>query len=327
MTINKNERSAWITWEVQVRNRSLSKLLGVQLFEFNLNYHRAIKYPILIIKTFLAIYKNNLKTIFVQNPSIVLSMLSIILRPLFGLRVIVDAHNSGVYPLEGKNRLLNFFAKFIARKADCVIVSNVHLATIIRGWGATAIVMPDPVPELSLSNEPNHAPIEDYALFICTWAEDEPYFEVINAAEKITANLKIYITGNYKKKLSPEFVSSLTEKVKLLGFVSEEDYVDIFSKAKLAIDLTTRDNCLVCGAYEALALQVPCIISDSRVNREIFCNGFSYTHNDAQSIALTIDELLANIQQKREAIKEQAHNHTKNVLQQVASIKNTFQLM
>lgn len=326
MAINKNEKTAWITWEVQVRNRSLSKLLGVRLFEFNLKYHRAIKYPILIAKTILTIYKYKLKTVFVQNPSIVLSMLVVILKPLFGLKVIVDAHNSGVYPLEGRNRLLNFFAKFIAQKADCVIVSNAYLAEIISNWGATATVMPDPVPELS-PNKTSRAHQEDYALFICTWAEDEPYFEVIKAAEEISADLKIYITGNYKKKLSQEFVASLTDRVKLLGFVSEEDYVNIFSEAKLAIDLTTRDNCLVCGAYEALALHIPCIISDSRINREIFCNGFSYTLNDAKSIASAIDETLNKIDQQREEIKTQAFIHTQNILQEADSIKNTFQLM
>lgn len=304
----------------------MSKLLGVRLFEFNINYHRAIKYPILIIKTILTIYKYKLKTVFVQNPSIVLAMLAVILRPLFGLKVIVDAHNSGIYPLEGRNRLLNFFAKFIAQKADCVIVSNAYLAEVIASWGATATVMPDPVPELSPNKTPSHHS-EDYALFICTWAEDEPYFEVIKAAEEIRRDLKIYITGNYKKKLSQEFVASLTDRVKLLGFVSEEDYVNIFSQAKIAIDLTTRDNCLVCGAYEALALQIPCIISDSRINREIFCTGFSYTLNDARSIASAIDETIINIDRRREEIKAQALIHTKNIWQQVNSIKNSFQLM
>lgn len=327
MTFKKNEKAAWITWEIQVRNRSLSKLLGVRLFEFNLHYNRAIKYPILIVKTFLAVYKNNLKTVFVQNPSIVLSMFVIILKPIFGLKVIVDAHNSGIYPLEGKFWLLNFFAQFIAKKADYVIVSNAYLAEIVNTWGANTIVMPDPVPELTPNTNAPHAIKENYALFICTWAEDEPYFEVIKAAEKINSNLKIYITGNYKKKLSIDFISSLKNNIKLLGFVSEENYVDIFSNATMAIDLTTRDNCLVCGAYEALALQIPCVITDSRINREIFCNGFSYTQNDAHSISLAIDQTYSNIIKQKEDIKNQAISHTENVRQKVNLIKNTFQLM
>ncbi len=299
--------SAWITWEVQVRNRSMARLMNIPLFELILDQHRAIRYPALIIRTLKLIYKNNIRNLFVQNPSIVLAMLAVLLSYVRNMRVIVDAHNSGIYPLEGKSKLLCWIAKFIARKADAVIVSNSYLASTVESWGACAVVMPDPIPHLHAEHE--IAGNKPYVFFICTWAADEPYLEIIEAAKKISEDLDIYITGNYRNKLSAAQIEDLPRNVRLLGFVSEEDYVAYFKSCLMAIDLTTRDNCLVCGAYEALALSKPCIVSDSRVNREVFSTGFIYTQNNAKAIATAINHGIEHLVDYNRDITIQAARH------------------
>ncbi len=293
MSTSKQANAGWFTWEIQPRNRSMSQALGVDLYELTSRKPRAIKYVILFAKTLSIIFSKNIRVIYTQNPSIVLSFVAVCLKLFFGRTVIVDAHNAGIYPLEGKHKLLNGIARFISRNANLVIVSNQYLAEQVTAWGGRPFVFPDPIPPIA--NHPHSAPLpvdQKFALFICTWAADEPYFEVINAAKQ-TPDISVYVTGNYKNKLSQDYINSLPDNVRLLGFVSEEEYVHYFSNAQVAIDLTTRDHCLVCGAYEAAALGVPAILSDSKVNRDIFNKGFVYTLNNAQDIASSIQAAIS----------------------------------
>jgi glycosyltransferase involved in cell wall biosynthesis len=315
----RQNHAAWITWEVQVRNRSMSSLLKVPVYELIVNKHRVIRYPILIFKTLKLIYKKDIRILFVQNPSIVLSMLAVLLKFIRNIRVIVDAHNSGIYPLEGKSKFLSWIARFIARKADAVIVSNNYLAETVQAWKAKPIVMPDPIPRLTVVKKITFE--RPYVFFICTWASDEPYLEIIKAASLVPHDVDIYITGNYRNKLTPEQIENLPSNIKLLGFVSEEDYVAYFKSCLLAIDLTTRENCLVCGAYEALSLAKPCIVSDSQVNREIFGSGFIYTRNTAMSIADAINSGISTLEKLNLDIIEQAQAHNVLIEQRISELK------
>lgn len=299
--------AGWFTWEVQPRNRSMARVLGIELYELISNKPRVVKYFILVTKTLRIIFSKRIHVIYAQNPSIVLSFLSVWVRLIFNKRLVVDAHNAGIYPLEGRSKILNAIAQFIIRNSDITIVSNKHLAKVVSSFGGVPFVLPDPIPALHHSAAPpNLAAQEQYVLFICTWAADEPYYEVIAAAQD-TQQLSIFITGNHKNKLPADYIKQLPANVRLLGFVSEEDYIQYFSNALAVIDLTTRDNCLVCGAYEAAALGVPAILSDSEVNREVFNEGFVYTNNCAADIATAIqvaithrDVLVVDINQFRQ---------------------------
>ena len=63
----------WITWEVQRRNRSMSKVLGAELYELVLVAPFWWRYPVLVIKTINLIWRTRPQIIFSQNPSLVLA--------------------------------------------------------------------------------------------------------------------------------------------------------------------------------------------------------------------------------------------------------------
>src|SRR5690606_7038749 len=94
--------------------------------------------------------------------------------------------------------------------------------------------------------------------FICTYAPDEPYLEVFKTAGELSELVNIYVTGKI-----PEHVKQmdLPENIKLLGFLSEEDYWEQLYRSHIIIDLARMPDSLVCGAYEALALEIPMILS------------------------------------------------------------------
>lgn len=280
---------AWITWEHQIRNKSMSARLGADFFPVISNRSRVYRYIESCFHTIQIFSKNIGGTIFVQNPSIVLSLLAVILKPLFRYRLIVDAHNSGVFP----NKKLQFLADFINRKADYVIVTNEGLANFIRGIGGFPVVLPDPLPEIVV--------VEDEfskwktikspsALVICSWATDEPYCEVISAAAELP-EVTFYITGN-SKGMERDCDCQIPSNVVLTGFVSENDYHLLLSNADIIVDLTTREDCLVCGAYEAIAVGKPLVLSNTNALRNYFGDAAIYVDNHSASIKSGIKHIL-----------------------------------
>ena len=122
---------------------------------------------------------------------------------------------------------------------------------------------------------------------------DEPYEQVIQAAHELGPDVHIHVTGNYRKaNLDPV---SVPANVTLLGYVSESEYVTLLNSVDATMDLTTRDNCLVCGAYETVAVGKPQILSDTSAIRQYFRKGVIYTQHPVESL---IDSIKAIIERK-----------------------------
>ena len=65
-------------------------------------------------------------------------------------------------------------------------------------------------------------------------------------------------------------------------------------------DLTRTDDCLVCGAYEAVAAGTPLIVSDTAALRSYCCKGTIYTKNTPSEIRQAIVIALAQVERLRE---------------------------
>jgi glycosyltransferase involved in cell wall biosynthesis len=301
----RTDDNVWITWEIQRRNRSMSSRLGVALHELTTRKKGLLRYVELIIRTFSLVAREKPARVFVQNPSIVLSMLMVCLKPVFRFILIVDEHNSGIYPLEGHSIFLNVFARIIVRFSDIVIVTNQVLADVCRRWGGNPVVMPDPLPVLEYSGKEksNFQPVKTHffpftVLFICTWAADEPYEEVIESATKLGhQDVELRVTGKYPDR----FEQGVSPKVKLLGFLSEEDYLRELLSCSAVLVLTSRENCLNCGAYEAVSAGKPGVLSDTEVLRNYFHQGFVFTTNSSEDIARKI----IDVRNRAESLKKQ----------------------
>jgi glycosyltransferase involved in cell wall biosynthesis len=230
--------------------------------------------------------------LFVQNPSIILALTAVVWGRVRRRPVIIDAHNAGLTPLEGRSALMMSAAAFAARHASLTIVSNAALMPIVDSYGGRPFVLPDPIPELPTGVSPDHRADTRRVLFICTYASDEPYAAVVQAARAFVGAAEIYITGRLKAE-HDELRRSAPPNVIFTGFVPEGRFVGLLHAADVVMDLTTRDNCLVCGAYEGVAAGKPLILSDSRATREYFSRGVVYTDNTPESIERCLREALA----------------------------------
>jgi glycosyltransferase involved in cell wall biosynthesis len=287
--MNASNKSAWITWENQTRNTSMSSRIGANIFILTTKYSGFLRYLTCIFKTIPILIRHRKQTVFAQNPSIILCLLCVLLKPLLRYRLIVDAHNAGIYPIPK----LQAVANFIIRKANFVIVTNEALAAQVTVIGGNALILPDPIPLITAPSSSSNTlfPLrEPSVLFICSWASDEPYCEILAAAKNLN-HVNFYITGKSKGK-EKECNNNLGENVILTGYVSAHDFHKLLHDANIIVDLTTRENCLVCGAYEAISVRKPLILSDTLALRQYFGDFAFFVNNSADSILMAIKNIL-----------------------------------
>ena len=274
----------WITWEIQRRNRSMAGALGFALHELDCRGPRFRRYVVCVARTIRLILAGRPAVIAAQNPSIVLCAVAALLRPLRRFVFVMDAHNSGVRPHEGNSSILNWFAAILMRAADVTIVTNETLACYVRTCGGTPVVVPDPLP--AVPSLVKRKLCNGFAVaFVCTYGRDEPYLEVFEAARQMEGRVTIFVTGRYRGRRP----LNVSPNVKFLGFLPDQDFWNMLASADAIMDLTTREHCLVCGAYEAVALGKPQILSDTADLRAYFFKGAAYARPNAASIAEAIE--------------------------------------
>lgn len=318
----------WLTWERQRRNRTASAALGADLVEIEDLPTPAIRYPRSLLRTVSVLLRRRPRLLFAQNPSLVLATLAVRYGRLTGTPVVIDAHNSAL-EMAAQRNLAGRLARHVLRNASLTIVSNDALTSIVRGHGGRAAVLPDPLPELP--GEPAVLRGAFNVLFICTWAEDEPYLEVLKAAEALGEDIRLYVTGRSKGR-ERALGRPLPKNVELTGFVSEAEFIALLRGADLIVDLTTREDCLVCGAYEAVAVTKPLLLSDTRALRSYFHSGTVFTDNSADDIARKIlearrrrDELQAGIIRLKQEIGDNWRVQQQALLHQLALLETEHQ--
>jgi glycosyltransferase involved in cell wall biosynthesis len=282
----------WISWEHQRRNRTLSPYVNAKLYELNINSPWWIRYPVAVTRTLGIFVKERPHTIFAQNPSIVLAILATVYARLTNKTIILDAHNAGLFPVEGKSRLLNWLAARITKLATLTIVSNTELVKLVDSLGGRSFAIPDPIPVIEPVDNDDSSGNTFTVLFICSWSEDEPYREVLKSGECLEPDVRICITGNSKGLAATEN-ATLSKNIELTGYVSDDAFSGLLYSADAVMVLTTRSNCLLCGAYEGVSAGKPLILSDTPVLREYFDKGSIYVENSADSICLGIKMLRA----------------------------------
>lgn len=270
----------WLTWERQRRNHTTSAALGARLFEFPSGGSPAARYSRSLLRTWWTLRSQRPTLIFAQNPSLLLANLATVYGRRHRTPVVVDAHNGALEAARRPN-IRGLLARRALRTADATVVSNPALKPIVRRYGGRPLVLPDPLP--TLQRRHTELPSGFNVLFVCTWAADEPYREVFAAAEQVP-ECRIWVTG---RSLGRErtFGRPLPPNVELTGFVSDEDFNALLHSVDAVMDLTTREDCLVCGAYEAVAAETPLILSDTEALRNYFRRGTVFVENNAAAIA------------------------------------------
>lgn len=253
---------------------------------------RLLRVPYLSWQTVKILHKEKARIVYVQCPSIFLATLLILIRPLFNFFLVVDQHNETVRPFNYQNRFYYNICMFIIRNADLNIVTNENLKNDVESKGGEAVVLHDKVPCFPSATKKILGPGKHIA-FICTYSPDEPFNDVFKAAALLPKEYIFHVTGNSKKIKMDGF--SLPENIRITGFLSDEDFLSLLSSCDAIIDLTYMDDCLVCGAYEAVALGKPMMLTDTDILKNVFNKGVIYCQNNPESIRYGVVELFSKI--------------------------------
>ena len=190
---------------------------------------------------------------------------------------------------------------FTLRRSDLTIVTNDPLADLVSTKGGRAFVLPDRIPDIPPDRTFPLAGAQNVC-FICSFANDEPYEEVVRIADALPRDLCLYITGNPAKATWSDRTQETIrhcDNLKFTGFLSDRDYHGLLNEVDVIVDLTTFDHCLVCGAYEAAAVGKPLVLSEKRVNHDLFGDYPVYVRPDRDSILDGIKQALSEAADRR----------------------------
>lgn len=264
----RHNNTLWVSWSLHRRTTGLCEAWNVPLHLIRSEIKGFARWFVLAVKTLRLLHEQKPEILFVQNPSLALTTLVVATRGLFGYYLVVDAHNEGVRPFDRPGKLVAWLTRRLLKSADLTIVTNAALAVDVRAAGGRPLVLSDRLP---VPPEPKAARAEirsaPEVAVIATYRPDEPIAEILEAAAQLP-ECRFSFSGDSRRFRStgPE----LPPNVRLTGYLLDLQYWRLLARADVVCDLTLKTDCLVCGAYEGLAVGKPLVLSDNPPTREIF---------------------------------------------------------
>lgn len=303
------------------RSTTLAKLLDAKLILLTIDRKglliRLFQYLILAIKTFFILLKENPDFVITQCPPIQILFpiycYSKIRRSIF----IVDAHTGAFigkglhYPVYVK--ILRFFL----RRARLTIIPNQDLVNYLSPWKISYFILEDGLPNLEV--KPVVEKLEKAVVLVSGGGSDEPIGKVIKAA-KLVPEVKIFITGAAMPKKEEPLTQNLIN-LTFTGFLAEPEYLNLLRQAEIIMVLTTRPNTILCGAYEALSLEKPMVLSDTETLRHHFPKGVIPVENTAEGIAQGIKQAFSTLPQLQAEILQLKSEKNQQWLEKTQQLK------
>jgi glycosyltransferase involved in cell wall biosynthesis len=157
-------------------------------------------------------------------------------------------------------------------------------------------------------------------VYIGTFSGDEPLEMVLNVASRLP-EVDFYITGNLKhdkKNLHNKYPLS---NVKFTDFLPDEEYLRLLKSADAAMILTTMNHTMQRGAYEAMSMSKPIIVSDWPILRQTFYKGTILVLNNEESIEQGILEMIAGKKRFEQEICELREERLKLYERSIADLR------
>jgi len=192
--------------------------------------------------------------------------------------------------------------RVVAKRAFVNINTNERHRQLVQSWGGRSIIISD----VPIDHEELYEPLEldqNSVAVVASYMFDEP-IEAIFEAAATCPEIRFYVTGD-KAKLSDVIVRNLPANVTLTGYLPRQDYYRLLVSARAVMVLTTRDDTMQMGAYEALSLGRPIITSEWKVLRDSFGDAALYVDNTPASIAQAVTAMVTGHEEfRRRAIAQ-----------------------
>jgi hypothetical protein len=288
-------KSVWLAWHSHRRNQSLAALLGVQLRAVRLEWRGAIRHIGGTIWTAWTLARVRPHEVFVQNSFLLMLVCAGYKKVCWRRTLLVaDCHNKSLRrQLPGiLGPLFAALKSWSFRHADLVVVSNARIAAEAACLNSDVLVLRDPLPEIRQVGWRSDAPSnsEGAIVFVCSFGDDEPQEFLLSAADKLAAceSKRVVVTGNVPARLR---VAAETPHggAARPGFLPQADYDRLLRTASVIVVLTNDTESLVCGAYEALSVRRPLVLSDHELLRRYFGRCAEYARHEFGSLSRALE--------------------------------------
>ena len=142
-------------------------------------------------------------------------------------------------------------------------------------------------------------------VMICSFAPDEPVQQVVKAAYELE-DVHFYITGNTKNAPN-KLLEERTDNVTFTGFLSDQDYYDLLHASDAIMVLVDRANTMQQGAYEAVSVKKPMILSNSEVLQDTYQQGVVFVENNELGIREGVLKMINNFPKMKEEMDALHH--------------------
>jgi len=276
----------FIAWrKLSRRTELLSKYTECEYVLFK----GSITYVDLAYKTMRYIDRYRPEVIVAQLPPGPLLAVLAISKRFYGYRLIVDIHTSFLVYDNIKSWILNRPFRFFLKYCDNILVHNDDITELLpRSLRDKTIVVYDPWP-LIVDQADMCKESEDYIVFPASYAPDEPLEEVLSAISRSDFDIKLYVTGNWRRRkdLRDKYKSN---RIIFTGYLPMDEYYKLLCKAKAVITGTKREYTLLMSAWEAVAFRKPLIVNKTRTLEKIFKDyAIFYDYKNPESIIHAIN--------------------------------------
>ena len=199
----------------------------------------------------------------------------------FRKRIIVTVHGLNYKTPKWKGlgaKFLKFGEKMTAKYADEIIVlSHEQQKYFKKKYNRETVYIPNGISiekkEVADIIEKKYAVKKDeYILFLSRVVPGKGLEYLLDAYREIDSDLKLIVAGS--SEYMPEFremierKAELDPRVKMIGFVSGKELIELYSNARLFVFPSEAEGMPMC-LLEAMSLDCPCLVSDIPENLEV----------------------------------------------------------
>lgn len=269
-----------------------------------------IKYFIQSVRTWQLLSKEKPDIVIVQNPPIFCVLVSFFYAKRYKANYIIDSHTAAF--ISWKWRWSVSWHRMLSQHALTTLVHNRSQQNIVKGWGC---------PYMLLAYTPgDYSEYEDYPLdglfnvaVVSSFMADERPDAVFRAATRLP-DVTFHVTGD-ANRLARNVLAQKPDNCHLTGYLPYKRYVGLLQEADAIMVLTTRDDTLLMGSFEAVSIGKPLITSNFSVLKDYFPLGtihIPYTEEGIYTGVLEArskkDELQREMLRLREKLEEDWEN-------------------
>jgi glycosyltransferase involved in cell wall biosynthesis len=330
----EQKKGVFIVWKkYQRRVEVLAPILDLEIHYFHYSWEEKSK--IFKALSFILKFVDTLKCLFQKKPSIVFlqfpptpALYCVALYSwIRGTRYVSDCHLG----IMNARWLKWLYAKKLLTKGK-VIVHNDHLIEqAITSINVRPYVVRDGIAKRQSGDLIKSALLKDLGLapnkyVIIPWgiSSDEPITEVIEAA-RLLPDITFVMTWYYEK-ISSTIRNNLPSNLLLTGYLRIDDFNLLFANSGVALVLTKLEATQLSGMQEAMAFEIPAVVTDLKTTRYLYKAYPVYVRNDPESIADGVTFALKNKHVLEEKMKKLRIETEKEFSDQIEYLKTSLDL-